>query len=287
MTPISTLLTNKKIGLASFALISFAALEANALAGITGFEDIIKLSVREDGKYNVICSDKTVEIGVSLEDLLKDRVCMGTSDDDDEEDEEDEEDPTETPDMGDISIEMSEPRGSGCKPENGQPTAAAQLVKLDNKAIALATSFQKLSVSNDQGVRNKRKFCMSTIQLNIPNGWQVAPKKALISGTADLPSGSNGHLSLSVGFMTSDGKQAYKMSGNVKDDAGDVLNGPFDRQGKEIDQGWSECGRTFPLEVKTTVRMVGKNPGSVSLIGDASGGFAPTQFVELQWRRCQ
>lgn len=286
MTSLSTFMNQKKLGLASFALISFAALEANALAGITGFEDIIKLSVREDGKYNVICADKTVEIGVTLEDLLKDRVCTGTTDDDEEDEEEEDEDPTQIPDMNDIKVEMSAPRGSGCKLEDGKPTAAAQLIKMDNKALALATSYQRLEVNNEGG-RNKRKFCSSAIQLNIPEGWQVAPKKVLLTGTADLPASVNGIVSFSVGFMTSEGKKNYRLSGNVKPKSDDTLNGPFEYEGTDIDEAWSECGRTFPLETKTSLRMKGKNAGSVSLVGDASGGFAPTQFIELQWRRCQ
>lgn len=281
MTPISTLFTTKKVGLASLAFMSLAALEAQA--GITSFEDVIKLSVRDDGKYNVICSDKTVEIGVTLEQLLQDKVCLGKTDDD----EEDEEDPQDTPDMGDIKVEMSTPRGSGCKLENGQPTAAAQLVKMDNKALALATSFKQLAVSTLGGARDKRKFCASAIQLNIPNGWQVAPKQVLVMGEANLPAGSNGHLSLNVGFMTSAGKKAYRMSGDIKEDINNPLVGPFERQGQEIQDAWSECGRTFPLEVKTTLRMKGKAPGLVSLIGAGNDEFAPTQFIELQWRRCQ
>lgn len=278
----TTFMTKKTLGLASCALLSFAALETGAFAAITGFEDIIKLSVRDDGKYNVICADKTVEIGVTLEDLLADKVCTGSTDDD-----EDPEDPVEVPEMDQIEVEMSTPRGSGCKMEDDKPTAAAQLVKMDNKALALATSYQKFAVNNESG-REKRKFCSSTIQLNIPEGWQVAPKQVYVTGTAELPAAVNADLSLSVGFMTSEGKQSYKMSGNVKADTKDTLSGPFEREGQEIENAWSECGRTFPLEVKTTLRMKGsKKPGSVSLIGDASGEFVPTQFIELQWRRCQ
>lgn len=277
----TTFMTKKTFGLATCALISVAAFETGAFAAISGFEDIIKLAVREDGKYNVICADETVEVGVTLEDLLKDKVCTGATDDD-----EDPEDPVEVPPMDEISVEMSTPRGSGCKMEDGKATAAAQLIKMDNKALALATSYQKLAVSNGSG-RDKRKFCASAIQLNIPNGWQVAPKQVLLTGSAELPAGSNADLSLSIGFMTSEGKKSYKMSGNVKEDTSGTLSGPFEREGQDIENAWSECGRTFPLEVKTTLRMKGRKPGSVSLIGSPDGDFVPTQFIELQWRRCQ
>lgn len=54
--------------------LSFASTEASYEAN--GFEHVVKASKRSDGNYNVICENGSVEINVTLEDLLGDKVCV-------------------------------------------------------------------------------------------------------------------------------------------------------------------------------------------------------------------
>ena len=43
--------------------------------GLQEFRDIKRLEKRDDGLYNIICMDGTIEIGKSYEDIVGDRVC--------------------------------------------------------------------------------------------------------------------------------------------------------------------------------------------------------------------
>lgn len=195
------------------------------------------------------------------------------------------------PEPGSIGIEIINPRGSGCPAlEDGSKTAKAVIVKMDEKALGIATSYQRLAVSHDGNARNRRKFCGKTINLGIPAGWQVSATAFYTEGSYDLPAGTNGKYTFDAAFQTSEGqKRTFRYREDIKVSA-DKANKGIWSVGEPINDPvvWSQCGTNFPLEVKSTLTLTGSRDhgGYVSMIGNTEGEFAPTQYIRLEWRRC-
>lgn len=195
------------------------------------------------------------------------------------------------PEPGSIGIEIVNPRGSGCPAlEDGSMTAMAKVVKMDEKALGIATSYQRLAVAHDGDARSRRKFCAKTINLNIPEGWQVSATAFYTEGSYNLPVGTNGVYTFDASFQTSEGKKrTFRYREDIKVSADKANQGVWS-VGEPINDPvvWSQCGRNFPLEVKSTLRLTGsRNKGGyVSMIGSESGDFYPMQYIRLRWKRC-
>lgn len=195
------------------------------------------------------------------------------------------------PEPGSIGIEVINPRGSGCPAlDDGSKTAQAVIVKMDEKALGIATSYQRLAVSHDGDARNRRRFCAKTVNLNIPAGWQVSATAFYTEGSYNLPVGTNGVYTFDAAFQTGEGKKrTFRYTEDIKISA-DKANKGIWSVGEPINDPvvWSQCGRNFPLEIKSTLRLTGsRNKGGfVSLVGSDGSNFYPTQYVRLEWRRC-
>lgn len=248
------------------------------LSKVGGLEDIIKISRTETGNYNVICGNGNVELEVTLDDLMSDYVCGF--------------------DFKAVKvIKTSAPRGSGCKLDGeGNPTALSQHLFRNSRTSALITSFKDLTVSSE-GTR--RKFCAETLQLEIPQGWQVAATYLRIKGEATLPAGSDVRINLRAGFQSSKGKVSNEIKKNsIKTSSDEVyVKEKFDIQEQfatdSNELSWSECGKTFPLEIKTTLQVTGDSASEAKVtvsnetIQDELGQVVnPGQYVGLEWRRC-
>lgn len=277
MTNLNKLLMGFAIG--SFTFLNSCGVESDSSSELRDFEDVIKIAKKADGTYNVICEDGSVELGVTLEDLMNDKVCKKPDPD-----------TNELPDLSQVTIETSAPRGSGCKVVDNKNTALSQILKIDEKTLAIATTFEQFKVDYLGSASGKRKFCADTIDLKIPEGWQVAAASMYSNGEANLPAGSNGEIKFSVSFQTSDGKKTYDAKKLVKDDVDGVFEGEFNLTSDDTaPEVWSECGRNFPLEVKTTLTLKGKKNDSanMSLVGGEFGEKIPTQFIALKWKKCK
>lgn len=195
------------------------------------------------------------------------------------------------PDISTISIDILNPRGSGCPAlDDGSKTAVAQIVKMDEKALGIATSYQRLAVMHDGKISSRRKFCAKTINLGIPAGWQVSATAFYTEGSYDLPVGINGIYTFDAAFQTSEGqKRTFRYQEDIKVSADKANKGVWSvGQGIDDPVVWSQCGRNFPLEVKSTLRLTGSRDiaGYVSMVGSETGEFYPTQYIRLMWRRC-
>lgn len=195
------------------------------------------------------------------------------------------------PEPGSIGIEILNPRGSGCPAlDDGSKTAEARIVKIDEKALGIATSYQRLAVVHDGNISNRRKFCAKTINLGIPAGWQVSATAFYTEGSYNLPVGINGIYTFDAAFQTGEGqKRTFRYQEDIKVSADKANQGVWS-VGEPINDPvvWSQCGRNFPLEVKSTLRLTGSRDisGYVSMIGNEAGEFYPTQYIRLMWRRC-
>lgn len=177
------------------SILSFIPTYANSIEDIAGFEDIIKASKRTDGKYNVVCRDGSIELGVTIEDIKNDQVCLIISDP---------EFPKKT------VLEPIKFAGDGCKGDQG--------VNWNPEKIEINYASFKLETSNKD--HHIPKNCNYNINYKNRVGWQFGISKvtsifkgdlseieSFLRTTIEVPFGSETEVEISIDRINKDDLQ--------------------------------------------------------------------------------
>lgn len=234
----------------------------SAMAEVSGLEDIVKIDIREDGRFDVVCKDGSKEV-VTFDDLMQDRVCNGGSDD--EEDEEDEEEDGERP--SDAEVKQITVNGSGCPADSENVTY--KVIKKNGNIRAIELNYRDLEASSEG---KRRVFCNAAIDIQHSADFQYGFDPITVKGTADIADGGKGIHSMDMGFR---GVQAEKMK--IKK----TIQGPFKGSYEAKAPGdtiWSVCGRTLPINLKATLNARGKD-SSIAMKGFKL-------VLPIRWKKC-
>lgn len=230
---------------------------------IDGLEDVVKASKRDDGKYNIICKDGSIEIGVTLEDLLNDQVCKGTVDE-------------TKPSKIEITNKDIQIAGPGCP--NDSTNVTAELIEEENSLVGFKINYNELIVAkgpNSDG-KKSRIFCNVAIPLKYTEGFQYSLGTYEMDGVISKPVGVGGTHESSVEFRG----QNKKFVTIKKFDKEEAFSGPY-KTASTTDEVWSDCGSQIPVNIKTTIRLTGSSEvDSVLVIKDSS-----SELI-LKWRKC-
>lgn len=241
-------------------IVGLAVAAPSAMAEVSGLEDIVKIDIREDGRFDVVCKDGSSEV-VSFEDLMKENVCKGGSDDDEEDEEEDDDRPS------DIEIKEIQINGSGCPV--GSEKVGSKIIRKNGKVYGVELDYRNLEASASG---KRRVFCNAAISVAHSADYQYGFDPITVWGYAKLGDGAKGIHSMEL---------AYRGGGNEKMKLKKTIEGPFEGSYEAKAPGetlWSPCGRTLPVNVKATLQARGSD--SYVAMKDYK------LVLPLRWKKC-
>lgn len=237
-----------------------------AMAEVDGLGDIVKIDIRDDGRFDVVCKDGSKEV-VTFDDLLKDKVCLGggDNDDDQDDDQDDDEDDTERPqqvEVKDVAI-----NGSGCP--NGSDNVTYKLKKKNGSVRAVEIKYNSLEASTDG---KRRVFCNAAFTVQHDAAFQYGLDPISVKGVANVADGRKGKHTMDIQFRGTDAKTKFTKT----------IEGPFNGEykAKGSETIWSPCGRTLPINIKATLNISGRGDDSSIAMKDYK------MVLPLRWKKC-
>lgn len=126
-----------------------------------------------------------------------------------------------------------------------------------------------------------RKFCNVVADIKFPQGWSYSIFRLEYEGYAEIARGAKAELKTEYFFpqVTSRKRDVKKIKGPWEGDYNNHdTNGIFTAIG-------SPCGRTIPLNIKTTLTLKGTRRSNSIITSDIQTG-SITQKFGLKWKRC-
>lgn len=240
------------LGAAWIAGLAVAA--PSAMAEVNGLEDIVKIDIREDGRFDVVCRDGSSEV-VTFEDLMKENVCKGG--DDDQEDDR----PSE------IEIKEIAVNGSGCPV--GSEKVGSKIIRKGGKVYGVELDYRDLVASSES---KRRVFCNAAISVAHSADYQFGFDPITVWGYAKLADGAKSIHSMDISFRGTD-SQSMKLKKTIE--------GPYEGSYEAKAPGdtiWSPCGKSLPVNVKATLQARGSD--SYVAMKDYK------LVLPLRWKKC-
>lgn len=124
-----------------------------------------------------------------------------------------------------------------------------------------------------------RKFCNVLLNIKYPEGWSYSVNDVQTDGYANLADGVRGTIKISYRYRnTNRGRdKTRKQDGPYEDDYEF-----YDRFAHPV---YSECGKVYPINLKTEIKLTGKGHEPSMMTVDRQSGVL-TQFYKIRWKRC-
>jgi len=178
-----------------------------------------------------------------------------------------------------VTIRSITHNGSGCP-----IGSVAQNIASDNKAFTLTFSDYIAEVGPDVSLKESRKNCQLTIDLQFPQGYQFAVATFDYRGYASLDRGVEGTQKSSYYF------QGMGKTGSFSTTYRGVKDGDFQFRDTVPMESviWSPCGASRALNINTQVRVSNRsNSRGRGLMTIDSIDGAVVHKYGLMWRRCR
>lgn len=227
----------------------------SAMAEVSGLEDIVKIDIREDGRFDVVCKDGSKEV-VSFEDLMKENVCKGGSDDEEEDDR-----------PSDIEIKEITINGSGCPV--GSEKVGSKIIRKNGKVYGVELDYRDLEASSSG---KRRVFCNAAISIGHNAAYQYGFDPITVWGYAKLGDGAKAIHSMDISFRGPDSEKMQLKK---------TIEGPYEGSYEAKAPGetlWAPCGKTLPVNVKATLQARGSD--SYVAMKDYK------LVLPLRWKKC-
>lgn len=180
------------------------------------------------------------------------------------------------PKKSEVWIEDLIVNGSGC------PIGTATAIATNSRPGGVVDYFQ---VTYDDFMVEKpgkaRKFCNITLNIKYPSGWSFTVLDVQSDGYAEIQKGVKGQF-----------KMTYEYRGNgrgrtTKRNQRGYWEGDYKFSDEFAHPVYSECGKVYPLNLKTSIKLTGKaRNGEPSILTvDQQSGLL-TQLFGIRWRRC-
>jgi hypothetical protein len=181
------------------------------------------------------------------------------------------------PDPNDVWIESVQAFGVGCPTPNSTLTDIAP----DKKSFIVI--FRDMVLENPGGSSVKTTNCQASVQLHVPNGWQVSVATITTRGYAFLDQGIKARNS-----------NKYFFAGDpIAYVAHTELVGPYDDFYDFPDQVpfqsvvWSKCGASALFEINTTLLLNAKaNKHGIGIFNTTSQDGRFEKVMHMQWKPC-
>lgn len=178
-----------------------------------------------------------------------------------------------------VTIRSITHNGSGCP-----IGSVAQNIAPDNKAFTLTFSDYIAEVGPGIDLRESRKNCQLTVDLQFPQGYQYAIASFDYRGYASLDRGVEGTQKSSYYF------QGMGQTGSFQSTFRGVMDKDFQfRDSVALESVvWSPCGASRALNINTQVRLSNRsNANGRGLMTIDSIDGAVVHKYGLMWRRCR
>lgn len=124
-----------------------------------------------------------------------------------------------------------------------------------------------------------RKFCNVLLNIKYPSGWSYSVNDVLTDGYANIADGVRGTIKISYRYRnTNRGRSKTRKQ-----------DGPFDDDYEFKDRFqhpvYSECGKVYPINLKTEIKLTGKGHEPSEMTVDRQSGLL-TQYYAIRWKRC-
>lgn len=178
------------------------------------------------------------------------------------------------PGPGSVYIDNVEVNGSGCP----VGTAHADVRVSSGTVSGFQVVFDRFYVEKPG---TARKFCNVLLNVKYPSGWSYTVLDVKTDGYAEIQEGVRGTFKISYEYRNSGrGRSVTRNQKGYWEGEyrfSDVFSHPV----------YSECGKVYPLNLKTELKLVGKakHGGASILTADRQSGKL-TQIFGLRWKRC-
>lgn len=178
------------------------------------------------------------------------------------------------PGRGEVFIDGITVNGSGCP----IGTAGASVINNSSRTV---DSFQ---VVFDRFIVEKpgksRKFCNVLLNIKYPAGWSYTVLGVSTDGYAEIQRGVKGTFKMSYTYRNSN-----RGSSKTRSQQG-YWEGDYQFSDRFAHPVYSECGKVYPLNLKTELKLTGSsNHGQSILTVDRQSGLL-RQVYNLRWKRC-
>ncbi len=188
---------------------------------------------------------------------------------------------TPIPTPENISIKSITAGGSGCP--QGSYTVLVTSSVPGGPADFFEVVYDKFSIEKGPGLSlsDSRKFCTLLVDMVIPQGFRFSLVDVHYEGFASIPAGSAGSMKVEYFFPHFSERSSTSKS----------LPGPFYGDYNRDDSlslftaVYSPCGRDIPLNLKTSINLLGPANDRAFMTVDQNTGILTQKFA-LQWATC-
>lgn len=164
--------------------------------------------------------------------------------------------------------------GSGC------PIGTATAIVTNSTPNGPVDYFQ---VTFDEFIVEKpgkaRKFCNVLLNIKYPSGWSFTVLDVETDGYAEIQDGVTGQIKISYRYRnTNRGRSKTRKQRGY-------WEGEYKFNDKFAHPVYSECGKVYPLNLKTEIKLTGSGHGDSIMTVDQQSGLL-TQLYGIRWKRC-
>lgn len=178
------------------------------------------------------------------------------------------------PGAGEVYIDNIEVNGSGCP----VGTAHADIRKSSGTVSGFQVVFDRFIVEKPG---KARKFCNVLLNIKYPSGWSYTVHDVRTDGYAEIQKGVRGTFKISYKY-----RNTNRGRSNSRTQKG-YWEGDYSFSDRFAHPVYSECGKVYPINLKTELKLVGsaKNGGHSILTADRQSGRLE-QIFGIRWKRC-
>lgn len=180
------------------------------------------------------------------------------------------------PGRSEVYIDDVVVNGSGC------PIGSATAIVTNSTPNGPVDYFQ---VTFDEFVVEKpgraRKFCNVLLNIKYPSGWSFTVLDVDTSGYGEIQKGVKGTFKMSYTYRNTNRGRTTKRTQKG------YWEGDYEFSDRFAHPVYSECGKVYPLNLKTELKLTGraKNGEDSILTADVQSGLL-TQKYGIRWKRC-
>lgn len=178
------------------------------------------------------------------------------------------------PSKHEVGIDDVIVNGSGC------PIGSAAAIFTNSVPGGPADYFQ---VTYDQFIVEKpgksRKFCNVLLNIKYPSGWSYSVNDVETDGYAEIQKGVKATMKMSYRYRnTNRGTSKQRVQKGY-------WEGDYKFSDRFAHPVYSECGKVYPINLKTEIKLSGKGHGDSIMTVDQQSGLL-TQYYSIRWKRC-
>lgn len=180
------------------------------------------------------------------------------------------------PGKSEVYIDDVVVNGSGCPV--GTATAIVTNSTPNGPVDYFQVTFDEFAVERPG---KSRKFCNVLLNIKYPSGWSFTVLDVETDGYGEIQKGVKGTFKISYRYRnTNRGRSKSRTHKGY-------WEGEYRFSDKFAHPVYSECGKVYPLNLKTEIKLTGraKNGGDSILTVDQQSGLL-TQLFGIRWRRC-